>query len=320
MKKIVANILVVVVLMSCFSMVASAKVGDKIGQALHTDIVAYINHYAIPSYAVNGQSVIVAEDLRNFGFDVTWNANSRSLSIARNGNTWVTPMNVTKQGATGSKFTDILATDIKVYAGGRRITSYAMNGYTMIPVEELTMFGEVYWVQNERALKLWVNGLQISSTKQKVSQYVAPQPTYNASAIYMYVVNCNESISLRTSPSTSAYAAKQIPLGATVEYLGDAGNGFYKVRYNGTTGYALASYLIYFSEENQNVAAQWARVVNCKQSITLRTVPSTSGSEIMQIPLGEYVTYLGSVQNGFAYVEYAGRYGYVLESYLRIVG
>ena len=169
MKKIIAVVLCAVLMLSCFSMVASAKVGDVIGLALHTDIVAYINHYAIPSYAVNGQSVIVAEDLRNFGFDVTWDQWDRSLTISRNWDTNVKSMSVNKAGVPGTKFTDIYATDIKVYAGGRRITSYAMNGYTMVPMEELTMFGEVHWVQNERALKMWVDGLHMRTTKQPVN-------------------------------------------------------------------------------------------------------------------------------------------------------
>ena len=53
----------------------------------------------------------------------------------------------------------------------------------------------------------------------------------------MYVVNCNEFITLRTSDSTSAGEICKIPLGAAVR--------FYKITYNGYTGYALASYLSY---------------------------------------------------------------------------
>uniref|UniRef100_UPI000463C61D SH3 domain-containing protein n=1 Tax=Enterocloster asparagiformis TaxID=333367 RepID=UPI000463C61D len=61
----------------------------------------------------------------------------------------------------------------------------------------------------------------------------------------MYVVNCNEFITLRTSDSTSAGEICKIPLGAAVSYVSTAGNGFYKIIYNGYTGYALASYLSY---------------------------------------------------------------------------
>lgn len=175
MKKFIAVILTLVMLIPCFGIAAQARVGDVIGTALHTDIVVYINNYAIPSYAVNGQSVIVAEDLRNFGFDVIWDPYSRSLDIYRNWSiTEPTPMIVTKGYTTGSKYTNILETDIGVWAGDRWITSYAMNGYTMIPVEELTMFGQVTWVQEERALKMWVDGLYINEEKQVISYKYYP--------------------------------------------------------------------------------------------------------------------------------------------------
>ena len=59
----------------------------------------------------------------------------------------------------------------------------------------------------------------------------------------LYVVNCNESITLRVSDSTNAKEIRQIPLGAAVSFMENAANGFYKVSYNGSTGYALASYL-----------------------------------------------------------------------------
>ena len=145
---------------------AYAKVGDISGTAYNTDIVVYINNYAIPSYAVNGQSVIVAEDLKNFGFDVRWNAEERSLYIDRNTNNSVTEMHVAKLEKSGTRFSDILSTDIRVFAHGNQPTSYALNGYTMIPVEELSTFGELNWVENERALKLWLDGVKIRSTKQ----------------------------------------------------------------------------------------------------------------------------------------------------------
>ena len=59
----------------------------------------------------------------------------------------------------------------------------------------------------------------------------------------MYVVKCNEFITLRSTPSTSASEITKIPLGSSVGYIEEAGNGFYKVQYDGKIGYALASYL-----------------------------------------------------------------------------
>lgn len=141
-----------------------------------------------------------------------------------------------------------------------------------------------------------------------------------------YVVNCHESITLRKSPSTSAGEICQIPFGAAVSYVGTAENGFYKIIYNGKTGYGLASYLDTApqdrSEENtpsgttDNSSAVYMKVVHCHESITLRKIPSTKGEEFCQIPLGSKVEYLGTAENGFYMVSYNGYTGYALASYL----
>lgn len=137
------------------------------------------------------------------------------------------------------------------------------------------------------------------------------QPEY----MTMYVVNCNESITLRTEPSTSASEICQIPLGEAVSYISSASNGFYRISYLGYTGYALASYL---SEEDPGSDTLYTtmRVVNCKESITLRTSPSTAAAEICQIPLGATVSYIEVAANGFYKIVYLGRTGYALASYL----
>ncbi len=161
------------------------------------------------------------------------------------------------------------------------------------------------------------------------AQTSAYTPKY---ALYstLYVVNCRESISLRTEPSTSAYAKRQIPLGAAVSYIETAGNGFYKISYMGDEGYSLASYLStsphnsYTTPTAATTAAyshnlysgDWLQVVRCNVSITLRTYPSTKAQEIRQIPLGDYVKFMDTAENGFYYVEYDGSVGYALASYL----
>ena len=134
-----------------------------------------------------------------------------------------------------------------------------------------------------------------------------------------YVVNCRESITLRTSPSTSASEICQIPLGAAVSYVGTSSNGFYEIIYNGNQGYALASYLSSAPQsavQRNAVNYETYYVVNCRESITLRTSPSTSASEICQIPLGAAVSYVSTSSNGFYEIIYNGNQGYALASYL----
>ena len=131
-----------------------------------------------------------------------------------------------------------------------------------------------------------------------------------------YVVNCNEWITLRSSPSTSATSLARMPLGQAVGFIENVGNGFCKVNYDGVVGYALAAYL---SDTRPGyVQRRSAQVVNCKEWITLRSEPSISARSLAHIPLGAYVTFLGTASNGFYHIEYNGYRGYGLQSYLEL--
>ena len=122
-KKVALASLLIGVFTSMSLNAYAQKPGDVIGTVYNTDIVAYINNYALPSYAANGTSLIVAEDLRNFGFDVEWNGTERTLSITRNSNTTSNEMSFKKNGESGSVFSDLLYSDISVYADGVKIPS-----------------------------------------------------------------------------------------------------------------------------------------------------------------------------------------------------
>lgn len=164
-------------------------------------------------------------------------------------------------------------------------------------------------------------------TPTPVQQVQIQTPKNTTQYLTYYVANCKQSITLRPQPDVSSGELCQIPLGAAVSYLESARNGFYKIVYNGTTGYALASYLSvsrptgitsYASGElidNTNNFPTYY-VVNCKESITLRTSASTQASEICQIPLGAAVSYISAASNGFYYISYQGNNGYALASYL----
>ena len=137
----------------------------------------------------------------------------------------------------------------------------------------------------------------------------------------LYVVNCNESITLRVSDSTNAKEIKQIPLGAAVSFMENAANGFYKVSYNGSIGYALTSYLSVDPYDHYVASTKastvWSgKVVRCNEYITLRRTPSTKGEEITKIPLGAIVTVYSGADNGFYYIDYDGFEGYALAGYI----
>ena len=67
--------------------------------------------------------------------------------------------------------------------------------------------------------------------------------------------------------------------------------------------------------------AYCAVVINCKESITLRSEPSAYSEELAQIPLGAQLTIYDALpEDGFLPAEYNGTLGWVLKEYIRIVG
>lgn len=211
--------------------------------------------------------------------------------------------------------TKILVDDILIawgdYAGSTMITRAINNVDEEVPQID-ARYIDIYDDTTIEDYKIEQGSVKADSYYVEATQQESiSQQNYET----LYVVNCSQSITLRTSPSTSATEVCQIPLGAAVSYVATAENGFYKVIYLGKTGYALASYLGYEPQAQEPIYVTM-RVVNCKESITLRTSPSTSAKEVCQIPLWATVSYIESAANGFYKVTYHGKTGYALASYL----
>ena len=67
--------------------------------------------------------------------------------------------------------------------------------------------------------------------------------------------------------------------------------------------------------------AYCAVVVNCNESITLRSEPSTYSEDLAQIPLDAQLTIYDAIpENGFMPAKYNGILGWVLKDYSRLVG
>ncbi|MCS7459866.1 hypothetical protein N0M98_06895 [Paenibacillus doosanensis] len=130
------------------------KVGDYVGEALATDIAAYVNGAPIPSMNIEGYTAVTAEDLRSYGFDVAWSPTSRSLVIepaAQKVQPVVKP-NPAADRPIGTKFKDVLYTDIRTYYGDKPIPSYNIDGQTAIRLNDLAPFGTVDWTPEKRTI------------------------------------------------------------------------------------------------------------------------------------------------------------------------
>lgn len=139
---------------------ASLKIGDSIGDVLYSDIAAYINARPIPASIADNKTLIVVEDLANYGFDVTWNGKDRVLKAERNKNKAFTPLPVEKLPA-GKKSGDFkckyVYTDIKTYLSGEIVKNYAIDGRTLIDFELLAKYGKISWDGQRRELKIEIN-------------------------------------------------------------------------------------------------------------------------------------------------------------------
>lgn len=166
MKKIFKSTLLIGVMLMLICSTASAKSGDVIGYTKYTDIGAYINHYPITSYNINGNTAVVAEDLANYGFNVKWNDVERSLTISRNYDaTAITPFGTVYKytSKAGLDAFPYLESDIVVYVNGARVDSFNIDGKTCVYLDSLASLGEVAWVPEVRALKMWVEGLPVNT-------------------------------------------------------------------------------------------------------------------------------------------------------------
>lgn len=114
------------------------------------------------------------------------------------------------------------------------------------------------------------------------------------------------SLNLRAAASRSAAVLDRIPQHASVEVL-DRGDSWSRVRYNGTTGYVMTSYLRFYQ----------AVVSTSGGSLNLRAAATTSASILTTIPNGQLITLLEQGDR-WCWVQYNNVTGYVMTRYLRI--
>lgn len=164
------------------------KIGDVVGHTYYTDIAAQINGHPLRSYNIGGETAVVAEDLREYGFSVVWDGEARTLTVERDLEGEVTG-DYQPQGQTqtvGAQAGDIYYTDIKTYVQGERVTSYAIGGETAIRFSELERTGTLAWEEEERTASLTLAEdpmefalarMEAERTSGSAEQYAGPYGT-----------------------------------------------------------------------------------------------------------------------------------------------
>ncbi len=167
--------------------------------------------------------------------------------------------------------------------------------------------------------KIKYNG-QVGYAKR---QYLSDQkPEEDKISDYMYVANVDYSIYFRSEPAeNSSNIICEIPLGTMVGFVENTDSVFAKIIYNGRVGYVKREYLSYSkpsSSRSSSSSGSTMTVVNVEYAIYLRSSPSESSDSniIMEIPVGATVSYLGTPDNTFYKISYAGTVGYAKQIYL----
>jgi len=143
----------------CLSAGVSAQANRVVDYAFYTDIVATIDDHPVRSYNIGGNTAVVAEELAGCGFEVIWNASSRTLRILRD-ETRATPQvwpTYTAPALTqriGARAQPIYETDIVTYIADKAVRAFNINGETLVWMDDLAPFGTLVWRPDARVLAL----------------------------------------------------------------------------------------------------------------------------------------------------------------------
>ena len=138
-------------------------------------------------------------------------------------------------------------------------------------------------------------------------------------------VKCSSSVNFRSAPNTSSTSYGELKNGTKVNVVG-VSSGWYKVTYNGKTGYIHPDYITLASSASSSGTAiapsntvtsttGTAGTVKCSTSVNFRSAASTSSTSYGELKNGTAVTVLGT-ENDWCKVSYAGKTGYISADYL----
>ncbi len=158
MKKLISFVTAAALMLSLSVSAAAIAIGTVVNHTLYTDIVAEIDGHPLRSYNVDNHTVIVAEDLRAYGFHVIWHAGERWLEVVRplKDGEPLTPASYpdykpsVPAGKIGTPAHDILYTDIVTTVAGDEVESWNINGETCIRFRDLERYGEVLYDNDSR--------------------------------------------------------------------------------------------------------------------------------------------------------------------------
>ncbi len=136
MRKILSIFLCILIITAGISVYAAN--GDIAGYIYSTDIVAYIDGVAIPSYNIGGKTVVIAEELAPYGFEVIWDESSRRINIYTKAMPDTVPQYTPQKAKVSGRVTGyIYESDIVALVNGMWVESYNIGGRTALVIEDM---------------------------------------------------------------------------------------------------------------------------------------------------------------------------------------
>lgn len=157
----------------------------------------------------------------------------------------------------------------------------------------------------------------------------APAPLTEEEKLYTAVnekVTAKEKVNLRAAATTKSSIVGTLNNGEVATRVGVGSNGWSKLSYNGSTVYAISSYLTTdFSQKNEvvdqdivsgNTFSPVSDSVTAKELVNLRSLPTTSGDVVGQLKKGDFLERVAISDKGWSRLIYNGQEVYAVTSYL----
>lgn len=169
MKKIFAVFMALIIFTLPLSSFA-----DVIGYIYKTDIKAYENYMQIPSYNCGGTTVVFARDLENYGYDILWDAESRTVEIIKNKDKALSPIVPSLEGdePVGTILYEIYKTDIKTFFGGKVIPAYNIGGKVAVELRSLGNGKNITFDNSTRRAHLASRDIRFTSKEKTHIDYI----------------------------------------------------------------------------------------------------------------------------------------------------
>ncbi len=149
--------------------------------------------------------------------------------------------------------------------------------------------------------------------QEKVESTAPAQPAQPVSSTSVLAVGVTaDSVRLRAAANTGSAILAELNRGTAVSVLGRQ-DGWYKVNYDGKTGYMSADYVTARSSAGDLRCV--ARVIS--DGLNLRSGAAASGAVLATVSRGEYVDVSG-FENGWFRVQYSGKTGYMSGDHLTL--